>query len=176
MATNDKWKRAGAHVVRKYIWHLLQQELGWNSSNYGGLTPITTPEQQPEFNNFDYPYIVYSYSRTATSNLWALEGEVMALTIFSKSGGAIDEVVNLLGTKLNKRDETAKDINLFISASEASDSFYRNFDFKSFSVTGAQGPQAVTTEGGRRDGYVTLSYAYTLYEASGANAGQRIRI
>jgi hypothetical protein len=163
----DTWKRAGAHGVRKYIWNLLQTELGWNSANYGGLVPITTPEQQPEFNNFDFPYIVYSYSRTSTSNLWVLESEVMALTVFAKDGGDIDAVVNLLGAKLNKRDETAKDVNKYIKASEASNSFYRNFDFKSFRVTGAQGPQAVTTEGGRRDGYVTISYTYTLYGSNG---------
>jgi hypothetical protein len=166
MAT-DTWKRAGAHAMRKYIWNLLQTELGWSSVNYGGLTPITTPEQQPEFNNFDYPYIVYSYSRTATSNLWVLEGEVMALTIFSKAGTDIDQVVNLLGAKLNKRDETAKAVNAYLRATEAANSFYRNFDFKSVRVTGAQGPQAVTTEGGRRDGYVSISYAYTLYGSNG---------
>lgn len=164
---SDDWKRAGAHAVRKYIWHLLQQELGWSSDNYGGLTPITTPEQQPEFNNFSSPYIVYSFSRMSTTSLWSLEGEVMALTVFSQSGTAIDEVVNLLGSKLNKRDETAKEINQFLSSSEPADSFYRNFDFKSFSVTGAQGPQAVTTEGGRRDGYITISFTYTLYDSNG---------
>ena len=91
----------------------------------------------------------------------------MALTVFSSSGTAIDEVVNLLGAKLNKRDDTAKDINDYLADTEAPDSFYRNFDFKSFSVTGAQGPQAVTTEGGRRDGYITISYTYTLYDSNG---------
>jgi len=164
----EQWKRAGAHAVRKYVWHLLQEELGWDAANYGGLTPITTPEQQPEFNNFSSPYIVYSFSRMSTSNLYVVEGEVMALTVFSSSGTAIDEVVNLLGSKLNKRDDTAKDINDFLSDTESPTSFYRNFDFKSFSVTGAQGPQAVTTEGGRRDGYITISYTYTLYDPSGA--------
>jgi hypothetical protein len=72
----------------------------------------------------------------------------------------------MLGSKLNKRDETAKEINKFISTTEPVGSFYRNFDFKSVSVTGAQGPQAVSTEGGRRDGYITLSYIYTVSDST----------
>lgn len=161
------WGKAGSHAVRKYVWAMLQQELGWDKANYGGLTPITTPEQQPEFNNFNAPYIVYAFARASTGNLWNLEGEIMTMTIFSQKGSDIDAVVNMLGSKLNKRDETAKDINKFISTTEASGSFYRNFDFKSFTVTGAQGPQAVTTEGGRRDGYITTSFIYTLYDSTG---------
>ena len=167
MAT--KWDLAATHALRKYIWNLLQTELGWSADKYGGLTPIATPEQQPEFNAFNAPYIVYSFGKSPNGELWLVEREVAVFTVFSASANEINQVVNLLSTKLNKRDETARDINNYIRATELPGSFYHNFDFKTVTVMGAQGPQAVTTEGGRRDGYLTVALEYTLGDANGGS-------
>ena len=168
----SKWDLAATHGLRKYIWQLLQTELGWNASNYGGLTPLVTPEQQPELNAFNAPYIVYSFGKSPNGSLWQIEREIAVFTIFSASAAEINQVVNLLTTKLNKMDESARDVNDYLSASLDLDPFYRKFDFKTVSVMGAQGPQAVTTEGGRRDGYITVAIEYTLYDSN----GQSVRI
>jgi hypothetical protein len=50
MTVNPKWDLSGVHGINKFVWAKLQEQLEWNKSNYGGLTPITIPSQQPEFN------------------------------------------------------------------------------------------------------------------------------
>ena len=176
MAT--KWDLAGAHALRRYIWQLLQDELGWSTDNYGGLNPIITPQQEPELNEFNAPYIVYVFSKRPAGSLWLMEKEDMSISIFSVSDTEINQVVNLLSTKLAKHDEAAQDVNAFIRGTMPAGSFYKNFDFKSIVVTGAQGSNASVTEGGRKDGYVTLSYTYTLYESdpNSPDYGESIRI
>lgn len=163
MAISD-WELAGVHSLRKYIWKLLQDELGWSAETYGGLVPITTPEQEPEFTNFNAPFLVYTYSKSSTSNLYALEAEVCAFTIYSGSSSDITKVINLLSAKLNKRDESAKELNDFVSTL---DDRYKAFDFKTVVVSGSQGSQPVTQEGGRKDGYITVSMKYTHYGSDG---------
>lgn len=163
----SKWDLAATHGLRKYVWQLLQAELGWKAENYGGLTPLVTPEQQPELNAFNAPYIVYSFGKSPNGSLWQVEREIAVFTIFSASAAEINQVVNLLSTKLNKMDESAKDVNDYLYANTEPGSFYKQFDFKTVSVMGSQGPQAVTTEGGRRDGYVTVAIEYTLYDSNG---------
>jgi len=54
--------------------------LAMSTTPYGGLVPITTPQQEPEFNAIDAPYIVYTYARTATGDDYWIEDEVAAYT------------------------------------------------------------------------------------------------
>jgi len=161
-----KWDLGGVHGVRQYMWKLLQDELGWKASDYGGLTPITTPEQQPEFNNFNKPYIVYSYSKKQGTNNYFLEGEIATFVIYSSDSADIRRAINLFDAKLDKRDESAAEVNDFISASSL-DPEYKYFDYKSLWVSMIQGPQPVTEEGGRRDGLINVNINYTHYGPDG---------
>lgn len=165
MAIN-KWELAGTHALRQYLWKQLQVELGWTAADYGGLTPITTPEQQPEFNNFNKPYIVYSFGKKPGTNLYLLEGETAAFTVYSQSTSDINRVLNLFDTKLDKRDEAAAEINAFLASSSLAPEF-KYFDFKTTWVSGYQGPQPLTEEGGRRDGLITVNIEYTHYGPDG---------
>lgn len=160
----DDWELAGVHGLRKYVWHLLETELGWKTSDYGGLTPIITPEQEPELMAFSKPFLVYTYARANTSNLYALETEIAAFTVYATSDRDIVKVVNLLGAKLNKRDETAQELNDFV---DSLDGRYNEFDYKTIRVVGAQGAQPVDQEGGRKDGYISVSLTYTHYDNNG---------
>lgn len=159
--SNIDWSLSGVHGLNKYVWHLLQTELGWSAGTYSGLIPITTPQQQPEFNAVDAPYIVYTYSKTNTGEDFFLEGEIVAYTIYSADESDIRKVVNLLSAKLNKRDTTAKEANAFLSASGSSAN--KEFDYKWISVTNAQGAQPTDQTGGRMDGLVMVRYAFTHY-------------
>ena len=162
------WDLFGVHGVRQYLWAQLQAELDWDAADYGGLTPITTPEQQPEFTNFNKPFVVYSYAKKAGGNLYLLEQEIAAFTVYSQSATHITRVLNLFDAKLDKRDESAREINAFISASSLAQK-YKDFDYKWTSTNGIQGPQPLTEEGGRRDGLITVNIAYTHYGTNGAS-------
>jgi hypothetical protein len=160
-----KWDYAGVHGLNKYIWKLLQDELGWTIADYGQMVPITTPQQQPEFNSFDKPYIVYGYTLQSLGTLYALQGEVATYTVFSTQSSDIRQAVNLIASKLGKFDESARDVNKFIAANGSADN--KTFDYKSIRVTQATGPEPAVTEGGRQDGSIIVSMEYTQYDANG---------
>lgn len=162
MAVNTKWDLSAAHGIRKYLWDILQRELEWNTSNYGGLVPITTPQQQPEFNNYDAPYIVYNYSHQTGSNDYFLQEEQIAFAIYSGDEKDIRQAINVMQTYLNRRDDSAKDINKYIQNSGTAEN--KRFDYKYVYVLSTNGAQPAVTEGGRGDGLVVIRVGYTYYD------------
>jgi hypothetical protein len=162
-----KWDYSAVHGINLYIWQRLKDELNWNANNYGGLIPITTPEQQPEFNSFNAPYIVYSYSPQGTDPDWIIEGEVIAYTVFSANSSDIRQAINVMKASLNRFDESAKDVNSFIKSSTLATADIKAFDYKVVRVTSASGPQPALQEGGRRDGSLILTVRYTHSGSNG---------
>lgn len=154
-----KWDYSAVHGLNKYIWSKLKTELGWQESHYNGLVPITTPQQQPEFNAIDRPYIVYGFSPQATGPDWLLEGEIIAYTVFSTQSSDIRQAVNVIKAALNRFDESAKDVNAYIKANGTVDN--KAFDYKSIRITSATGPEPSLSEGGRQDGAIVVSVMYT---------------
>lgn len=174
-----KWELSGVHGLRRYIWQLLQDELGWKLSDYTimvegkpvQMVPIITPEQQPEFNSIDKPYIIYAYSKRQGSNNYFLEQEIASFTIYSNAEKDIRQAINMLDAKFDKRDEAAQELNKYISAAGL-DPAYGYFDYKTLWVSGIQGPQPQTEEGGRRDGVININITYTHYGPD----GQAVRV
>lgn len=168
------WDLSAVHGLRQYMWSLLQTELGWLPADYEvtkdgqqvRLVPIVTPEQQPELNDLDEPYIVYAFSKKQSSNLYVLDGEIATFTIYSRQEVDIRRVLNLFDAKFDKRDDSAREINNWIKAQSGLDDRYKDFDYKTLWVSGAQGPQPVTEEGGRRDGLININITYTHYDTT----------
>lgn len=161
------YKLSAVHGLRSYMWRLLQDELGWTLDDYADANgtkyvPIITPEQDKIFNAIDKPYIVYSFSRGATSNAWFVENEMGAFTVYSSNADDIREVLNMFQTKFNRRDDSAYDLNEYVQKNLADK--YKVFDYKTLWVSTVQGPQPATEEGGRRDGYMTINMNYTQQE------------
>ena len=148
------WDYTGVHGLNKYLWAELKSKLGWTEADYGGLVPITTPQQQPEFNAIDKPYIVYSYTLQGTDTLYALEEEVVAYTIFVTQSSDIRRAVNVIKASLNRFDDSADDVNTFISANGSADN--KAFDYKFIRVTQASGPEPSATECDRQDDSVIV--------------------
>ena len=153
------WDLSGVHGINAYIWHLLQTELGWTATPYGGLVPITNPQQAPEFNALAAPYIVYSYSKMTSGETFFFERETIAYSIFSSSESDVRKVVNMLSTILNKFDDSAKECNNYLSLNGTTNQKF--FDYKVINVTSANGAQPALQEGGRYDGLIVVKCTYT---------------
>lgn len=167
------WDLAGVHGINKYIWSILSAAapggLAMTTTTYGGLIPITTPQQGPEFNALNAPYIVYTYAKVPTGPDYWLESETTAYTIFSQSEGDVRRITNLLIARLNKADDTAAAINAYINISGSTDQ--KQFDYKTVTVASAQGAQPSLTEGGKHDGLVVIKYTYTHYDPTHTGPG-----
>jgi hypothetical protein len=143
------------------MWYLLKTELAWSETNYNGMVPITTPEEQPEFANFTEPYIVYGYARGPNNKGWYVETEMAHFSIYSPDSRKINAALSMLASKLDRQDDAAKALNNFIyDPTNGLDDRYKDFDFKVVSVSSVEGPAPSAQEGGRRDGRLTVRMEY----------------
>jgi len=166
------WDYTGTHVVIQYLWHHVRTELGWNKDNYGGLVPIVTPAQEPEINSFSGPFAVYSYSIQPTA-MWIMERDISAISVFSQKPSDVSKFVNLAKAKLERQDETARDINEFLSSlTDPNLAELKNFDIKTVSLRSANGPQPPAQEGGRYDGAIVFAVDYVQFDATGESPRQ----
>lgn len=155
---STKWDLAGAHGVRKYVWHLMETELGWSTANYGGLTPFVTPQQQPELNDYNAPYIVYNYSGGASSDNFWMKQEQMSMSIVSATESDIRKAVNVISAYLERGDESAKDLNEWIAVNGSPEN--KKFDYKNIAVVALNSADPATSEGGRYDGLIVIRMRY----------------
>ena len=157
-----KWDLSGIHGIRQWIWGILQAELGWKKTEYGGLVPITTPAQQPELNNYSGPYLVYNYAQqTGGEDFWITE-EQAAFAVYSQTEEDIRRVLNVISAYLNRRDQSAQELNDYLKS--LNNPFYKDIDYKYTYVLSTSGANAPTQEGGRQDGLFILRYAYVFSE------------
>lgn len=158
---------AGAvHGVNSFVWSKLQSDLGWKQSDYRGLTPITTPQQQAEFNDMGKPYILYNYrvGNVGGSN-YAYKEEYVVYLINSSRDSDIRKVLNLLDYYLSGMDESASLINEYLKSNNA----FRQFDYKSVMSRGGQGATPTDQEGGIMDGTYEFAIRYTSERVLGFN-------
>lgn len=161
MANEAIWNLSGVHGLRHYMWYLLQTELGWSAANYNGMVPITTPEEQPEFMDFNAPYIIYGYARANNPRAWLIESEVAHFRVFSTVGKDIIAALSMLSSKLDRQDEAAKALNNYVNdPANSLDARYKDFDYKAIWVNSVEGPSPSHEEGGRRDGRMTVRMDY----------------
>lgn len=158
MAT-DKWKLAGIHGVRRYIWSLLQNELGWKTSDYKGLVPLVTAQQQPEFAELGKPYIVYNYSHVNPGEQFWVGQEMASFEIYSVDEQDVREVINLLEEYFEALDDSAKLLNHWIAVNGTDEN--KKYDYKWTRVVSTVGAVPAGQEGGLNSGNIAISYAYT---------------
>lgn len=169
------WDYTGVHGLNKYIWSRLKSELGWKEADYNGLIPLATPQQQPEFNALNKPYIVYSYTISGSSPDWWRKREIAIYTIFSANTADVRKAVNLIEAVLGRYDESAKEVNKYVQEFGSVDN--KKFDYKIITTTQASGPEPSLSEGGRHDGRVIVSMEYTHYNGdAGPEQSDSIRL
>lgn len=162
MTVNTKWNLTGVHGLNKFLWTKLQSELGWDKANYGGLTPITVPAQQPEFNNYNFPYVVYNYSHQSAGTNWWEQEEQVSYAVYSANEADIRQFINVVREYMSRYDDSASMLNDYIRANGSADN--KNFDYKYIYTISTSGAQPPVTEGGRMDGLIILRLCYTYYD------------
>lgn len=155
---------SGVHGLNKFIWSKLKSELGWDTANYGGLVPIVTAGQQPEFNNYNAPYVIYNYShQSGGEDFWITEEQV-SYVVYSASEKDIRQFINVVREWLNRRDESAGYVNDWLRVGTNGSDENKRFDYKYTYVISTSGAQPPVSEGGRMDGMVIARIAYTYYD------------
>ena len=158
--TERKWKLAGIHGIRRFIWHLMQQELGWTTTPYRGAQPVITPQQAPEFNDYGAPYIVYNYSHLPTAEDYFLHREQAVFTVYAADEEDVREVINVLYEYFKAHDDSAKIVNYWLGTLDNAPE-YQKYDYKIIRVTSSVGASPADQEGARHSGSISIYYTYT---------------
>lgn len=122
MASYDK---LAIYEINNYLWQKLQDSELFDKNNYyvnelnSFLVPVIPAQQIPEFNNLlpGKPYIVYDFETKPTLEHWWITEEIVTYSILSQDYDFINKTLNFMADTFRRYDDSAKDINSFVSSS-----------------------------------------------------------
>ena len=146
------------YVLNHYVWELLKHNTSMVAADYDGKTPIVMSGQEPEFSEFNKPFLVYGFSEDSTPDLYAVRSGSLSYAVYSTIGGEVTTILNVIRGGMERRDDTAKEINAYSSTI----SQFLGIRFGSVTIGYFEGPGPEETEGGRKAGIITLRYDYFM--------------
>lgn len=155
-------KYAAIHFLNSYLLELLLRNDLIDLTKTGGRVPIMPAAQQPEFEQYDAPHIVYGYAKAESTDAYFVESEQAAYTIYDTNFGRIDRIVITMSEALNRMDDSAKDVNAWTNRAGSPLTGIR---FGSIHIASAQSAGPPGEEGGRQDGLVVIRYNFVAHRA-----------
>jgi hypothetical protein len=146
---------APVNILNLYAWQVLKANTAMVESDYNGKIPIIPGGSDPDFTNVNKPYITYGAAEDPSSSDSAVRGGTLVYAIYSDSVGDINEISNILVTAFERRDEAARDVNLWSSSQPA----LIGVRFTTVYVAFAEGAGPADQEGGRETGTLTLRFS-----------------
>lgn len=162
----SRFDASAIHGVNSFLWSKIKEEFGWKESDYGGVVPITTPQQSQEFNDMGKPYIIYNYRTSTVGGQYGYKEEFAGYLVNSTKDSDIRKVLNLMEYYLGGEDKSAELINDYMATLPDTNPF-REFDYKSLRTAQATGASPTDQEGGIMDGRFEFSIRYTSARALG---------
>lgn len=160
---------AAVHGVNSFLWSKIKADLGWKEADYGGVIPMTTPQQMQEFNDMGKPYIVYNYRIGTVGGDYGYKEEYVVYSINAPTEGEVRRALNLVDYYLGAMDTSADIVNDHVIA--LPNNPFSEFDYKSIISRSATGATPATQEGGLMDGSYEFSIRYTSSRLMGFNQG-----
>ena len=157
------FRAAAVHGINSFLWWRLQEDLGWDKENYRGMVPITTPQQQQEFNDSSYPYIIYNYRMNTPSTNYVYKEDSILYVIIGNgpsAEGDVRQALHLMEYYFSSMDDSAAVVNDYISTLPT-DSPFKAFDYKSIIPRGFNGADPPDQEGGITDAQANINVRYT---------------
>lgn len=164
-----------AHAINRYLWSRIEAEGILSKSNYSGLTPIIPVEETPDFIQVvesqpgigSFPYIVYSWSRVNSGQMWFMKTHNVAYSIRSADDYKMGQLLNLFEREFQSYDMAAQRINQFIATNGTASQ--KRFNFTTINVQVLGAPMPAESETGVSEALVTISVNYTETIADPAN-------
>ncbi len=159
-------------IIRGYAWWLLQNNLEWTTEGYPGEDiPIIPFSDDPEFRMAGKPYIVYIFNETDDRNDDRLTEGILTFNIISKQLSDISGVAKVLKEAFNRKDKTAKSLNVFSTDSEFFDDYFDGITFTYVKAIFVSPGSPETEDEGPVVGTVTIRYCYIDHYADDPDNG-----
>lgn len=149
-------KLNAAYVLNSYVWQLLKYNTSMTEADYGGKVPIVPANMEPEFTAYNKPFLVYGFSEDTSADLFALRAGSLSYAVWSTSVGEINTLLNVIRSALERRDDTAREVNNYTSRIPT----FAGIRFGSIHIGYLEGPSPEESEGGRQAGIITIRYDY----------------
>lgn len=151
-------KYIAPYLLRFYAWQLLKANTDMDESDYAGKNPIIPANEEPDFQQFNHPYIVYGYAESPTTQLYARQTGNMAFMVYSTDDREINTIIQVIAQAFQRGDESATDVNEFTSTIPE----FLGIRFGTISVAFVSSIEPPTEEGGRLGGMVNIRYEYYI--------------
>jgi hypothetical protein len=153
--------------IRNYIWNAIKQSKILNVNDYYAdgfvdpLIPIIPAQQVPEFNNMlpGKTYMFYDFEVQQIPVQWWMLKESFTITIMCQNYEVINQINNLIIDLFRRYDESASDINSFLSGNTV-------FKYHDTSIDNVKSPEPFDAEGDFQYGSITFSYKYSRITGS----------
>ena len=161
--TSIDFDASGVHGVNRFVWSAIKAHTGATEQQYGGLIPMTTPQQTQEFNDMGLPYIIYNYRIGVVPGNPGIKSETVVYSVNAPDEGEVREILNIIDYYLSGMDESAEILNDYINGlSDPLRDIFGDFDYKSIIPAGGlTGATPGTQEGGILDGRYEFTIRYT---------------
>ena len=162
------------NIIRGYAWWLLQTNLEWTTDNYPkGKVPLVPFSDDPSMrvNPKEAPYIVYIFTETDSRDDDRVTEGILTFNIISKHLTDISNASKVLKEAFNRRDETAKDLNVFSSQSGFFEDYFDGITFTTCKTSLVVPGSAEQEDEGPIVGTVTIKYCYKDHYADQPEAG-----
>lgn len=149
------------HALNSYLWQVVRANHGWAEATYGNRRPIIPANQEPEFLQYNAPFIVYGSAINRYDTMPFLTSETVAYTIYATTATEANKVMRTIERALKWMDESAQWVNewLRVEGTTRTDG-RRPVDFKSIIVLQATSAGPELSEGGRVDSQVMVGAQY----------------
>lgn len=149
-----------ANILNLYLWAILKKnttmlETDYSQSGQPGRIPIIPGGQDPDFNQYNKPYIVYGFSEDPVSVNGTIRGGTLVYAIYSTGTGINNSIMNIIISALSE-DDTARRINKWSSTNAA----FIGIRFTDARVVFGEGSGPLDQEGGREMATLTMRYEF----------------
>lgn len=145
-----------AHIIRLYLWDLLQQETGLKKVN--GLVPILPIEDEPKVADANETYAIYSYSENDTSDSEQIKEGIFALKVSAPTFSELGRLLNVVSLAFESSDIGTEVLNYYSTQYE--NQALHGIRFVHAKTAYVDGGDPADTEGGEIYGVVNIGYRY----------------
>jgi hypothetical protein len=154
------------NVLNLYLWEVLKLNTSMKVADYGGKIPIIPGGQDPDFNQYNKPYLVYGWSEDPSSYNGAIRGGTLVYAIYSTSTSEINAIMNVVIAALSE-DDAARRINKW-SSTYAGGALV-GITFTDARIAFGEGASPADQEGGREVATLTMRYEFKSYHSVNLN-------
>lgn len=149
-----------AHIIRLYIWALLQQEGVLETISVGGveLVPIIPIEDEPKVADSGKPYAIYGYAENESRQLEQIREGVLSLRVIAPKFSQVGHITNTVSRAFESSDVATEAVNIF--SSDFSSQSLEGIRFTHLKTIHVEGGEPADSEAGPVDAMVTIAFRY----------------